>query len=246
MIFNRKHVAPRSDPSPPQSIVDDEFGVIRYKRTSSRYVRVRVNEKGEVTATLPKRAPLAYVSRILDSSRPSIRKLIAEQRTKLAVYTDGMRLGHSHTLRLSYDDISKPSKRLVGQDLRLVLPNEWRGTEPERAYISSQVKVALTKEAKAFLPRRLSYLAETYGFQYDRIRYGNPRGRWGSCSSSGAISLNVALMNAPHEVIDYVLLHELAHTEHMNHSTDFWDIVAECDPDYKAHRKLLKSMSPIC
>ena len=246
MIFSRKRQPPHVGHSLPQSIVDDEFGVIRYKRTSSRYVRLRVNERGEVTATLPKRAPLAYISRIVESSRSSIRKLVAEQQRKRAVYEDGMRLGHSHTLRLGYSDVTKPSRRIVQQDLRLVLPNDWRGTESERAYISSQIKIALTKEAKAYLPRRLSYLAETYGFKFERIRYGNPRGRWGSCSSSGTISLNVALMNAPHDVIDYVLLHELAHTKHMNHSTEFWDIVAECAPDYKAHRKVLKSMSPIC
>jgi predicted metal-dependent hydrolase len=53
-------------------------------------------------------------------------------------------------------------------------------------------------------------------------------------------------MNLPFELIDYVLIHELAHTKQMNHSPAFWNIVETCMPDYKQHRKTLKSMSPIC
>ena len=103
---------------------------------------------------------------------------------------------------------------------------------------------ALQKEARAYLPRRLSYLADKYGFRYERIRYGTQKGRWGSCSSSGTISLNVGLMLLEPELIDYVLVHELCHTKQMNHSANFWSSVESCIPDYKERRKILKTKNP--
>lgn len=247
MIFSRKRDTAQPKSRTVGQIVDDEFGIVRYKRTNSQYVRVRVNDNGDVTATLPRRAPLAYVTQLLDSSRASIRDLVNSQRKQPVRYQDGMRLGHSHTLHLTYDDtVTSGKKRVINQELHLTIPKQWEDSATGRDYISTHVKQVLRREAEAYLPRRLQYFADTYGFVFEKIRYGNPKGRWGSCSSSGTISLNVALMNTPHAVIDYVLLHELAHTKHMNHSPEFWAVVAECMPDYKVHRKTLKTMSPIC
>ena len=96
----------------------------------------------------------------------------------------------------------------------------------------------------AYLPRRLQYLADLGDFHYTKVRYGNAKGRWGSCSSQGVISLNVALMRLPKELIDYVLIHELSHTKHLNHSEAFWSLVETYYPDYKTARKELKSYSP--
>lgn len=229
-------------------IIDEEFGVITYRRSpQARFVRIRVADDGSIRASLPKRAPLYMVKELVDSSRLEIRKLIGEQKAKQVTYADGMSVGHSHRLHIEYADIPLPHKKVSGQALLITLPYSYRDDGGRaHTFISSQVKAALKREAKAYLPRRLRYLADIYGFEYERERFGNQRGRWGSCSSHGTISLNVALMNLPHELIDYVLVHELAHTRQMNHSADFWEIVENCMPEYKQHRKMLKTMSPIC
>ena len=175
----------------------------------------------------------------------SIRKLIDAQKAKRVSYVDGMSVGHSHRLYIKYDDIVEPHKRVIGQSLLITLPRSYQeNDELGHAFIAAQVRIALKREAKAYLPRRLRYLADTYGFTYERERFGNQKGRWGSCSSSGTISLNVALMNLSYELIDYVLIHELAHTRQMNHSKAFWKIVEECMPDYRVHRKALKNENP--
>ncbi len=210
-------------------------------------MRVRVDESGKVYATLPQRAPLRYVQQLLESSREDIRKLVAHHESQRVVYQSGMNIGHSHRLYLAHENVTVPSRKLSGQHLTVTLPLTMSETSPEaRTYISKEVKKLLRREASAYLPRRLEYLAETYGFSYNKVRFGNPKGRWGSCSSSGTISLNVALMNTPHDVIDYVLIHELSHTVHMNHSPAFWSQVESCLPNYKSLKKTLKSMSPIC
>ncbi len=245
-MFQRSNLRYRSEKSA-ETVFDDEFGSISCKRTASRYVRIRIDSNGNLIATLPKRAALRMVLQLVDSSRVSIRKMVASHERLRMSYENDMPIGHSHRLFIDKAANNTFSYSLKGQVLKIHLPKHINEDTPEgRDYISDKVKKALRREATAYLPRRLMYLAEKYGFHYERIRFGNPKGRWGSCSSSGTISLNVALMNTPHEVIDYVLLHELAHTKQMNHSTNFWNIVETCMPEYKIHRKALKSLSPIC
>lgn len=247
MFSRADETSPSTKPSRLQ-IVDAEFGVVVCRRSAqARFVRVRVTGEGAVRASLPKRAPLYMVRELLDASRDEIRRLVNAQKAKRIPYRNGMNIGHSHRLRIEHADVDKPRRVVSGQEIIVRLPSTSQlDSSAAQDFLSAQVRWMLRREAMAYLPRRLSYLADTHGFSYKRERFGNQTGRWGSCSSSGTISLNVALMNLPHELIDYVLIHELAHTRQMNHSSDFWDIVEKCMPSYREHRKILKTMSPIC
>lgn len=80
-----------------------------------------------------------------------------------------------------------------------------------------------------------------FGFRYRSIRIKNQSTRFGSCSSRGNLNFNWKAIMAPKEVIDYLLVHELAHLKEMNHSEKFWSTVEKACPDYKRHRKWLKS-----
>ena len=79
-----------------------------------------------------------------------------------------------------------------------------------------------TTSAGSVLSARLNQLAGKYGFTYNRLFIRNQRTRWGTCSSRNNISLNINLLKLPQELQDYVMLHELTHTKHKNHSRDFW------------------------
>lgn len=95
------------------------------------------------------------------------------------------------------------------------------------------------KQARNILPRRVGELAEMYGFEYNTLRITSARTRWGSCSGKRNISLSWRLVLAPKSVIDYVIIHELTHLEHMNHSKVFWNKVARLCPEYRQHKRWL-------
>ena len=78
-------------------------------------------------------------------------------------------------------------------------------------------------EAKKILPAKLNELANLNGFSFSRITIRNNKRNWGSCSSKNNISLNLQMMKLPDELIDYILLHELVHTEVKNHGPQFWE-----------------------
>ena len=105
-------------------------------------------------------------------------------------------------------------------------------TEAERA--------ELIRRAKEILPQRTSFWAERMGLYPTKIRITSARRRFGSCSSEGHICYSWRLMQYPPEAIDYVVVHELAHLKHMNHSPAFHALVAKYLPDHKARRALLK------
>ncbi len=95
-------------------------------------------------------------------------------------------------------------------------------------------------EALAFFQDRVQLLARQLDVSVSRLSLTSARTRWGSCSSSGAIRLNWRLIKAPPAVIDYVVVHELAHLIELNHSAAFWQIVAQACPDFREQRIFLK------
>lgn len=224
-------------------IHDEEFGAITIRRSArSSQVRLRVAPNGSLQASLPLYAPLFLVKRLVRNSRQELRSLLA-QAQPTTTYHEGMTIGKSHTLTVRNG--SRLTVERHGQQLVVTLPEGQSLDTPQviRA-IRDAVIEALRIEAKNYLPRRLKYVAEQYGLHYQKVRFSHASSRWGSCSSTGTISLNIALMKLPFELIDYVIIHELAHTVEMNHSTSFWDIVENADPHYKQHRRALKSETP--
>lgn len=94
--------------------------------------------------------------------------------------------------------------------------------------------------ARDYFTKRCAYYRQFTGGSYTRITIRNQKTRWGSCSSTGTLSFNYRLMFAPPRVLDYVVVHELCHLTHMNHSRDFWNLVASVMPDYKQYKVWLK------
>jgi len=224
---------------------DEEFGDIYVqRRPNAKYVRIRLDHRGQIHATLPTRGSLIHVRKLIESSRAQLRAAIeAQTHMSPPMYEDGMTIGHTHRIELVYADNARA--RTSGQTIVWAVPHGSLYTSAQnQEVVRRAVRKALNNQAAAYLPRRLVYIAQDMGVSYSSIRYANQKGRWGSCSTQGVISLNVALMNLPKELIDYVLVHELAHLTHMNHSPQFWQLVEQHYPDYKNAKKQLKDYSP--
>ncbi len=230
----------------PEQFTDEILGTIRVRRNPlSRSIRMRLSARGEIVATVPNHTPLIFIKQTVKNSRGRLIEMLAEAGPEQ--YIDGQALGQSHTLAVVSSELSHEVRiSLSGRKLVVTLPHQVAIQDATvQALIRDHVTKILRKEAKAYLPRRLATLADRYGYAYSNVRFPHATSRWGSCSTSGTISLNIALMKLPLELIDYVIVHELAHTKHMNHSAEFWEEVSEHDPRYKLHRRQMKSYSPV-
>ena len=103
----------------------------------------------------------------------------------------------------------------------------------------------LAQQARMLIPQRAAWYARLMGVTYGRITIRCQRTRWGSCSSKGNLNFNCLLMLAPREVIDSVIVHELCHLKHLNHSKAFYDEVRRVFPDYDTQDRWLKKNGPL-
>ncbi|MBQ3445558.1 M48 family metallopeptidase [Candidatus Saccharibacteria bacterium] len=167
-----------------------------------------------------------------------VRKSPLAENIKFSISTSG-RLAMSvpaHTSDFLAKRFLNRNREMIREKLPLRDPKEQKARDYQ--------KKVLMKKAREYLPYRLEYYAKLYGYEYDRCRLTHANTRWGSCSSTRTISLNIGLMQVPEPLRDYVILHELAHLNHMDHSKDFWAEVGSHDKNYKAHEKKLKMFSP--
>lgn len=225
--------------------IDKEFGNIVLRRSAKASgLRVRLAPSGELRVSMPLYAPVFVVKRFISANRPQIRNLLADHQKTTLQLTSGMQIGKSHSLIVSPTSSATSVKRR-GLQIIVQLGNQDSLQSPEvTRLVRKKIIEVLRIEAKSYLPKRLYYLAEMHGFTFQKVRFSHASGRWGSCSSNGTISLNIALMKLPFELIDYVLIHELSHTLHMNHSADFWETVGAADKRFAEHRSRLKNETP--
>ncbi len=128
---------------------------------------------------------------------------------------------------------------------------EWIIKQPEK--VEKQIALAdsmgpltdkdikqIKKRAKVIIPERVEYFSRLSGIAYNRISIRLQKSRWASCSVDGNLNFNCLLVLMPMEVLDSVVVHELCHRRHMNHSKEFYDEVIEIYPDYIKWNKWLK------
>lgn len=110
--------------------------------------------------------------------------------------------------------------------VRLICPSETDWTDTARQdWLRGRIEAELRNQSRQLLPPRLEALSRRWSLPYERLTVRGSRSRWGSCSSARHISLSYFLLRLPVRLVDYVLLHELAHTREMNHGPAFWALL---------------------
>jgi len=146
-----------------------------------------------------------------------------------------------HELKLVPVEQKKVSG-LVGKGIiQINIPEQTSHQHPDiQHFIRRAILQVMRREAKTYLPARTEELARLHGFQYKNVFVKHVKSRWGSCSSENNINLNLHLMRLPDRLIDYVILHELAHTREKNHGPGFWLLLEKVCP---GARKLDKEIN---
>jgi len=222
----------------------------------ARRVKLRVDPCGELTVTAPKSVRRSQVDAwVAERSAwvASVRARQVQWRSDLDPATLGARperidlpaiderwavcysQGQGDLLRLRVG--ARQGPRQLDFTLPAVDP---AGTDQK---IAARLSHWLRRRADEALTPRIESLARQHGFEYASVTYRNQRTRWGSCSSKGRLSINARLLFASPGACRYVLIHELVHTEHMNHSPAFWARLAAIDPNYRAHEAELTQLS---
>lgn len=147
--------------------------------------------------------------------------------------------GKPYRLRVRLASVRRSAVYAVQDDLWLLVAPQDRRT-PEAIFVEW-----LKGEARRLIPPRVAELARRYGFRYGRVFIRSQRTRWGTCSSRGHLSFNFRLVLAPPEVLDYLIVHELAHLRVPNHSRAFWELVARMCPSYRQCRRWLRIHEPM-
>lgn len=225
---------------------DSEFGAIAVRcNPRAKRVILRLSHQGDILLTIPRRMHLPLAKKLLDDNRPHLRRQQASRRAAYEPYQPGQLIGKHHQLIFRARAVEKTSARIGEETIVITYPfDDAIETEEVQSVVRPAIKKALRRQAEAYLPTRLQQLSQFYQLPYESLRLSSGHTRWGSCSSSKRISLNIWLMTLPYELIDYVICHELCHTVQHNHSSAFWQLVAAHMPGYKGQRKLLKAHHP--
>ncbi|KUG03533.1 putative metal-dependent hydrolase [hydrocarbon metagenome] len=144
-------------------------------------------------------------------------------------------LGNKYLLKIVIDNmIEKPEVGICEGIFTVITPT------PDPETLKKSIEAWYRSQAQEYIQERITYYQTLLGVKPVRVKIKNQQKRWGSCSSLGNLNFNWRAVMAPEPVMDYLIVHELCHLVHPNHSKAFWHLVSAIIPDYKERRDWLK------
>ncbi len=200
-----------------------EYKIVYSKRKS---LGIQISRSGEVIVRAPRGVKVEFIDSVIKQKEDWIKSKLESVNQYGFSFSEGdtvLYLGEKYSIHFT------DSNKIEVKDNLLLVPN---GLDIEN------LKNWYKFKAEKLIIARFKELAKDY--DYKNIRLSNAKTRYGSCNSKGNINLSWRLIFTPTFVIDYVILHELEHLNHMNHSKQFWNSVEQILPDYKLAKKWLK------
>jgi len=210
-----------------------DYQIKRSRRSLS--LRVSISAQGQVVVSAPHLMPEFLVKKFVESQQVWIDKhlqLISKRQPKL---DESELYIFDKKYQLHIDTNAKKSEvKVVGEQLLL-----HSTVTLSKKQIRDRLETFLKRTAAAYILRKTPIIAKQMEVSYQKISLRQQSSRWGSCSSHGNLNFNWRLVHYPPAVIDYVIVHELAHRIELNHSRKFWAIVRQHDGEYPMHKAAL-------
>lgn len=206
----------------------------------SRSLKLKVDPSGQVMVITPRRVSQRTIDQFVSEhlhwiqevqNKLASKKAHSEQDDKVMIF------GQSFEKVVDQDLQAKVGITLKGKQVLIKLP---AGQTVTTKNIAKFMDSFLKATAEKYIVPRTHQLAKIMKVSFNGITLREQKSRWGSCSSTGRLNFNWRLAHYPTPIIDYVIIHELAHRTEMNHSEAFWAIVKKFDPEYLKHRGWLK------
>jgi len=217
------------------------------KSGRSKQLRITVGLDG-VVVTAPSFLPEQEIMSFVEKKKAWIFKKVADYRlvrgqireTRKFITGDAFPFrGEDLALRvIEYE--GRQTKVLITDNHLAVYISRHVPQDMRREEIRTKLEQWYNRMAKDTFIESADFYKTKLDVEYNTIRVKNQKTRWGSCSKKGNLNFNWKLVMAPIDVIDYVVVHELCHLVHMNHSKDFWQLVASQIPDYKQKKRWLR------
>ncbi len=211
-----------------------EYEIVYSKRKT---LNITVERDRSVIVRAPENTPLKKIEEILERKKQWLyekinhpQKYPENSRRKEFVNGEGfLYLGNYYALEL----VPKQADPVLLNDFFCV-------RKASRKIVEQTIRKWFEVKAQRLIPERVRFYATRLGVRYTSINVVDTKYRWGSCTTNRALNFNWRLIKAPMEVIDYVVVHELAHLIEDNHSPAFWNIVSVQLPEYETSKKWLR------
>lgn len=214
----------------------------------AKYLRLEVRHPQTVVLTVPASCSAKAADQFLDQHREWLQHELGKLKARTATLprlnepswdgADQLRI-RDRLLSLQHVParLRRPELRLSETRAELFAPASWR-EHPQR--LTAALKRELREEARLRAEHWLALEIPRCGHKPTALRIGDQRSLWGSCAADGRLSFNWRLLMAPDPVFRYVVIHELCHLQHRNHSRQYWSMVGQLMPDYAEHRAWLR------
>lgn len=215
------------------------YQIVQSKR--SKRVYLKMCRRHGLRVVVPRRFNQKQIPALIEKSQLWIEQMwLKIQPVDISLPEELQLLAINQTWNVDYEmaDRKNFNTKEVG-DRRLKI----MGDISQQLSVLVVLKKWLKRQAELYLTARLDALCTMTGLTYTALSIGNANTRWGSCSTKKKISLSLKLLFLPTAVVDYVLLHELCHTVHFNHSKSFWTLLSSFNTNHHELRKALKQYS---
>lgn len=226
-----------------------DIGAIHlFKNKNARNLRIILKPNKPARMTVPFRVPFKTAEEFLFSKLHWIKEnldKIKEIESNKSLFDEKTEFKTKyHSLNIKRHALNSFKYGIKDGLLEFYCPDgcDIKSSSAQKA-IHQAVIETLRFEAKNYLPERVKELSQKHNLTYKRVFIKNLKSRWGSCSSKNNINLNLHLMRLPENLIDYVILHELAHTKEKHHGKNFWNFLDSLIPEAKLLNRELKKYS---